>query len=38
MVDFSKIYSKPNNAPWTFSKIPKEIVELVKKKELTKEV
>ncbi len=27
---FEDIYSKPNNAPWTYSQIPKELSELIK--------
>lgn len=34
--DFEDIYSKPLNAPWSFSQIPKEIKELISKKILKK--
>ncbi len=27
---FEDIYSKPNNAPWTYSQIPKELTDLIK--------
>lgn len=33
---FDKVYSEPNNAPWTFSEIHKEVKDLIGKKVLKK--